>query len=97
MGERTYFVYILASKRNGTLYTGVTNNLMRHVYEHKIDMNDGFTKKYQVHRLVYYETTTNIHGAINREKQLKKWKRAWKIALIVEINPGWKDLYDFLV
>jgi putative endonuclease len=81
MRERIYSVYILTSRKNGTLYTGVTNHLIRHVYEHKSDMVQGFTKKYHVHSLVYYESTTDVRSAIAREKQLKKWRRAWKIAL----------------
>ena len=87
-----YFVYILASKRNGTLYTGVTNNLCRRIYEHKNNLVDGFTKKYNVKILVYYEQTENIESAIAREKCIKKWNRNWKINLIEEINPEWKDL-----
>ncbi len=97
MLNKTYFVYIMASKKNGTLYLGVTNNLARRVYEHKTDVNEGFTKKYQVHDLVYYESTPDIRSAIEREKQMKKWKRAWKIALIEEMNPEWKDLYEDII
>ncbi|MFH0796496.1 MAG: GIY-YIG nuclease family protein [Candidatus Omnitrophota bacterium] len=95
MGE--YYVYILASKKNGTLYLGITNNLLKRVYEHKNDVVDGFTKKYHVHQLVYYEETDDVKSAITREKQIKKWKRQWKIDLIEEFNPGWKDLYDNLI
>jgi len=91
-----YFVYILASKRNGTLYTGVTNNLNKRVYEHKNNLFDGFTKKYNVHNLVYYEVLTNIDDAILREKRIKKWKRQWKIELIEKDNPSWIDLYEQL-
>jgi putative endonuclease len=87
----------MASKKNGTLYLGVTNNLARRVHEHKTDVNEGFTKKYQVHDLVYYEATPDIRAAIEREKQMKKWKRAWKIALIEEMNPEWKDLYEDII
>ena len=91
-----YYVYILASQRNGTLYIGVTSNLLKRVYEHKHGLVEGFSKKYSVHKLVYYETTNDIRGAIYREKCLKKWKRAWKIELIEENNPYWKDLFvDF--
>jgi len=97
MGGKTYCVYILASKKNGTLYIGVTDNLTRRVHEHRVDAIDGFTKKYQVHKLVYYETTTDARAAIEREKRLKKWKRTWKIALIEEMNPDWKDIYADLV
>ncbi len=89
---KTYYVYILASKRNGTLYIGVTNNLERRIYEHKTDLVSGFTTKYKVHQLVYYEQTTDINAALLREKQLKKWNRAWKLALIEKENPNWNDL-----
>ena len=91
---RQYHVYILASKRNGTLYIGVTNNLERRVYEHKHGSLPGFTKRYQVHRLVYVETTNSIQDAIKREKQLKLWGRAWKLALIEKSNPTWEDLSE---
>ncbi len=91
---RQYYIYILASKRNGTLYIGVTNNLVRRVWEHKNDLVEGFTKKYGVHQLVWYETADTPRAAITREKQLKKWNRAWKLRLIEEKNPNWKDLYD---
>ncbi|MEA3272540.1 MAG: GIY-YIG nuclease family protein, partial [Patescibacteria group bacterium] len=93
MYTRHYFVYILASKRNGTLYIGVTSNLPKRVYEHKQNMVKGFTKKYSVHNLVYFEETNDIMAAITREKQMKKWKRRWKINLIQKENPEWKDLY----
>ena len=91
-----YCVYILASKRNGTLYIGVTNNLMKRVYEHKNDLVEGFTKKYGVHRLVYYEQSEDVKSAIEREKRLKAWQRRWKLKLIEEMNPEWTDLYDQL-
>ncbi|MFH1941860.1 MAG: GIY-YIG nuclease family protein [bacterium] len=91
---KTYYVYILASKRNGTLYIGVTSDLIRRVCEHKNDLIEGFTKKYQIHQLVYYEQTNDVCESITREKQMKKWKRSWKIELIEEHNPEWKDLYD---
>ena len=87
-------VYILASKRNGTLYTGVTNDLCRRIWEHKNDLIAGFTRKYSVHQLVYFEVHEEIKAAIRREKQIKKWNRAWKIQLIEEKNPGWQDLYE---
>ena len=90
---KEYYIYILASKFNGTLYIGVTNNLIKRVYEHKNNLIDGFTKKYSVHNLVYYESCASIETAITREKQLKKWNRAWKINLIETLNPKWKDLY----
>jgi putative endonuclease len=88
-----YYVYILASKRNGTLYIGMTSDLIRRVYEHKNNLVDGFAKKYHVYSLVYYETTDDVNGAIVREKRLKKWKRSWKIELIQKENPEWRDLY----
>ena len=91
-----YFVYILASRRNGTLYVGVTNDLVRRAYEHKNDIVDGFTKRYGVHLLVYYESTNEVASAIQREKQIKKWNRAWKIELIERVNQDWKDLYNEL-
>ena len=91
-GMKEYYVYILASKKNGVLYIGVTNSITRRVLEHKQNVNDGFTKRYNVHHLVYYETYTDIREAIHREKCLKKWNRAWKIRLIEESNPQWADL-----
>jgi putative endonuclease len=91
--ERTYLVYILASSLGGTLYIGVTNNLVRRVYEHHMKVAVGFTKKYEIYRLVYLEQHTDIEAAIRREKRLKKWNRAWKIRLIEETNPNWDDLY----
>jgi len=97
MDSPQYYVYILASKRNGTLYIGVTSELIKRVYEHKNNLINGFTKKYDVHNLVYYEPTEDINSAIKREKQLKKWKRAWKIELIEKNNPEWKDLYFELI
>lgn len=93
----SYYVYILASKRNGTLYIGITKNLIRRIYEHKKNVIDGFTKKYNVHRLVYYEQTNDVKSAIEREKKLKKWNRKWKLNLIEKKNPDWKDLYNELV
>jgi putative endonuclease len=89
-----FYVYILCSKRNGTLYTGVTSNLIKRVYEHKNDLVDGFTHRYRVHRLVWYETHESWESAIKREKQTKKWKRAWKLTLIEKSNPFWDDLYE---
>ncbi|MFH1759085.1 MAG: GIY-YIG nuclease family protein [Patescibacteria group bacterium] len=91
---KIYYVYILASKRRGTLYVGVTDYLMRRVYQHKHGLVEGFTKKYKVNRLVYYEQTNDVMSAINREKQLKRWRRQWKIELIEKDNPEWKDLYE---
>ena len=89
---RNYYVYILASDRNGTLYIGVTNSLERRVFEHKQKEVEGFTKKYNISKLVYYESTESIESAISREKALKKWNRAWKLSLIDSINPSWNDL-----
>lgn len=97
MEERSYYVYILASQKNGTLYIGVTNDLIRRVQEHKDHLNPGFTEKYKVDRLVYYEATDDIQVAILREKQMKKWKREWKMELIEKNNPGWEDLYQKLI
>ena len=89
-----YFVYILASKRNGTLYIGVTSNLTKRLYEHKNKLLKGFTEKYNVNKLVYYETSNDQTSAIIREKQLKKWNRKWKIELIEKNNPKWVDLSE---
>ena len=86
-------VYILASKKNGTLYVGVTSNLAKRVWEHKNDLVRGFTKRYNVHDLVWYELHENMDFAIQREKQLKEWKRQWKLELIESANPDWSDLY----
>lgn len=90
-------VYILASKRNGTLYVGVTSDLVQRVWQHKDNLVEGFTKRYGVHTLVWYEVCGTMNGAIAREKAIKEWKRAWKIRLIQETNPDWKDLYDELL
>ncbi len=92
-----YFVYLVASGKNGTLYVGVTSNLVRRVYEHKNGLTEGFTSRYAVQNLVWFESTSSIEAAINREKQIKNWKREWKIALIEENNPGWDDLYESLL
>lgn len=92
-----YYVYILASKKNGTLYIGVTNNLIKRIYEHKNNLVEDFTKKYNIHNLVYFEETSDVREAILREKQMKKWKRQWKIKLIIKDNPEWKDLYNSLI
>lgn len=87
----------MASQKNGTLYIGVTSDLVKRVYEHKQNLANGFSKKYNVHNLVYYEVHAEIEKAITREKQIKKWNREWKLKLIEEKNPGWKDLYDEVV
>lgn len=92
--SRTYYVYILASQRNGTLYIGVTNDLERRAYEHKTKFNKGFTEEYNVNRLVYFEETDDVAEAIRREKQLKGWNREWKLALIENSNPNWLDLAE---
>ena len=89
-------VYILASKKNGVLYIGVTSELKRRVWEHREGIGAVFTRKYHVHRLVYYEPHPNMESAIVREKRLKKWERAWKVRLIEAMNPEWRDLYDLL-
>ncbi|MEE9441980.1 MAG: GIY-YIG nuclease family protein [candidate division Zixibacteria bacterium] len=94
---KEYYIYIMASERNGTLYIGVTNDLVRRAYEHKNKLIEGFTKKYGIHKLVYFEQTSDVESAIAREKQMKKWNRKWKLRLIEESNPGWKDLYNKLV
>jgi len=86
-------IYIMASKRNGTLYIGVTSNLVQRVWQHRNDFSSGFTNKYQVHYLVYYELCDDMGQAITREKRLKKWNRAWKLKLIESLNPGWVDLW----
>ncbi|MCD6459176.1 GIY-YIG nuclease family protein [bacterium] len=93
---KEYYIYILASKKNGTLYIGVTNDLLRRIYEHKQGSVSSFTKKYGIKKLVYYENTTDVNTAIHREKCLKKWKREWKIELIEKFNPEWNDLYPEL-
>ncbi len=90
--EKQYFVYLLASKPYGTLYVGVTSNLIQRVFQHKEGLVDGFTKKYNVHQLVYYEVHLDIREAILREKRIKKWNRQWKINLIEQNNPHWINL-----
>ncbi|HET6425320.1 MAG TPA: GIY-YIG nuclease family protein [Planctomycetaceae bacterium] len=90
-------VYILASQRNGTLYVGVTSDLIQRVWQHKYDVVEGFTKQYGVHMLVYYELHDDMEYAILREKRLKKWNRSWKLRLIEERNPDWNDLYDSIL
>ena len=87
------FVYILANRRNGTLYVGVTSNLVQRVWQHKEGLADGFTKKYGVKSLVWFQQCDEIAGAIEREKQIKEWSRAWKLRIIEEMNPNWDDLY----
>ena len=93
---KQYYVYILASDRNGTLYTGVTSDLVRRVFEHRNGLVEGFTKKYSIHRLVWYEVHSTSDSSIKREKQIKDWKRDWKLELIDKANPLWDDLYEKL-
>jgi putative endonuclease len=93
MEARSFYVYILASKIGGTLYVGVTNDLIRRVAEHKSKAVEGFTRRYGVNRLVYFECFDDVENAIHREKRLKKWTRSWKIALVEKDNPDWNDLY----
>ena len=90
-------VYILVSKRNGTLYIGVTSNLQKRVWEHRNSLVEGFTKRYGIHRLVYYELHEDMVSAITREKQMKKWNRTWKLELIESQNPSWRDLWEEIV
>ena len=95
--ERQPCVYLLTNKRNGTLYTGVTSNLVKRVWEHKQHAVGGFTKRYGVSHLVWYEAHETMESAIRREKAIKNWKRAWKIKAIESLNPQWRDLYDDLL
>ncbi len=90
-------VYILASQRNGTLYTGVTSDLIKRVWEHNNNVIEGFSKRYGVHLLVYFELHSNMLSAITREKQIKKWNRAWKIRLLESLNPEWRDLWNEII
>lgn len=93
-----YYVYIMSNNTNVVIYTGVTNNLLRRIYEHKNNLSpNSFTAKYNIHKLVYFEMTTDIYSAIQREKQIKSHSRKWKNALINSINPEWKDLYNSLL
>lgn len=94
MNNKQYYVYILAKAPNSTFYVGVTSDLAKRVWEHKHEVADGFTKKYGIKTLVYYEVYEDINEAIRREKRLKKWNRSWKIKVIEEMNPEWSDLYD---
>ncbi len=95
--EKQPAVYILASKRNGTLYIGVTSDITKRVWEHKNDLVEGFTKRYNVHRLVWYELHESMESAIKREKSMKEWKRVWKLELIESTNSNWQDLYHKIV
>lgn len=91
---KSYYVYMMTNKRNGTLYTGMTNNLVRRAYEHRMGAVEGFTKQYGLKMLVWFEQTGDVQSAISREKNIQAWKRDWKLRLIEEQNPDWKDLYD---
>jgi|TARA_R110002072_G_scaffold74783_3_gene176851 putative endonuclease len=92
--SNTYYVYMLASAPRGTLYVGVTNDIVRRVYEHRIGAVEGFTKQHNVKLLVWFDTTPNIESAIQHEKRLKRWRRDWKFGLVEKNNPEWRDLYD---
>ncbi len=94
--EKRFWVYMMASKKNGTLYIGVTSDLIKRVYEHRNGLIEGFTKEYRIHNLVWYEEYGSAESAIVREKQMKEWKREWKINRIRDINPEWNDLYDVI-
>jgi len=95
--DSQYYVYILASQRNGTLYTGITSDLIKRVWQHKNSLIEGFTKKYFIKNLVYFEAHNSAEEAIKREKQIKKWNRSWKLRLIEDKNPNWDDLYKNIV
>ena len=92
--EKAFWVYITASAKNGTLYIGITSDLIKRIWQHKNKIFEGFTADYAVDKLMWFEQHNNAEAAITREKQLKKWNRAWKIELIEKANPGWQDLYD---
>ncbi len=94
MQSKSYYVYIITNKNNSTFYIGVTNNLMRRMHEHKNELVEGFSRKYKLKKLVHYEETTDVYSAISREKQLKNWHRDWKLNLIKETNPAFKDLSE---
>ena len=96
MNKVASYVYIMASKKHGTIYVGVTSDIKRRVLQHKEYLTTGFTQRYHVHMLVYFEEHSDVRDAIKREKQLKKWNREWKIRLIEKVNPEWKDLYNDL-
>jgi putative endonuclease len=94
---KNYYVYLLANQRNGTLYTGLTSDLVKRIWEHKNKVVDGFTAKYDVTNLVYYEVCNDINVAIERENKIKRWRRQWKLALIEKQNPSWVDLYEEII
>jgi putative endonuclease len=95
--EKSFYIYILANRRNGTLYIGVTSNLIKRVWEHKNKLAEGFTEKYGVNKLVYFEQASDAENAVRREKRLKKYNRRWKMDLIEKMNPDWKDMYEELI
>ena len=95
--QKYYYVYILTNRKNGVLYIGVTNNLLRRVWEHKNKVIKGFTSKYNLDKLIYYEISNNVNDVISREKMMKKWKREWKINLVKKDNPEWIDLYPEMI
>ena len=95
--DKQFYVYILTNKQYGTLYVGVTSNLLKRIYEHKNGLMEGFTKEYGIHRLVYYEAAGDAISAIEREKRIKKWNRQWKVELIQSLNPNWDDLYNSVI
>jgi putative endonuclease len=95
--EKQPYVYLLASDRNGTLYVGVTSNLVARIWQHREHVVEGFSKRYKVTRLVWFEAHPTMESAIQREKQIKKWNRAWKVRLIDEMNPSWRDLWPDIV
>ncbi len=97
MGEKQPAVYILASRRNGTLYTGVTSDLIKRIWEHKNDVVEGFTQRHGVHLLVYFEQHVTMEAAITRERQIKKWNRSWKLRLVEERNPDWRGLWPEII
>ena len=97
LGEKDFFIYILASKRNGVIYTGVTSDLIKRIWQHKNNVNSGFTSRYKVYKLVYYEVHSMVESALRRERRLKEWQRQWKIDLIEGLNPEWKDLYSSIL
>jgi len=94
---KQFYVYILSTERNGTLYTGVTSDMIKRVYQHKNDLKEGFSKQYGIHRLAWYEVHRSAEAAITQEKQIKKWNRQWKLELIEQFNPEWRDLYLDLI
>ena len=97
MTKKQFFIYIMTNKRKGTLYIGVTSDLPARVWQHKSNLIEGFTEKYKLHKLVYYEQHENIYSAIKREKQMKKWQRQWKLEIVEKLNPHWKDLYEEII